>query len=796
MFLLLWPLAWTLATYRLYFLGIDTSESRATPPRHLATLTHECYADPRDPYQCRALLNNGTWTQTTTQGPPLTTEERWQPHGCDIHDYSSDELHRCFDGRRLAFLGDSTVRQTFREAAKKFDAHLLDSLPSKSHQNIHLQSRNVMIDFIWDPWLNSKRFGIEVRNGMRSGSPQEPLGTPGLDNNTTTAMLVIGAPGLWPIRYGAEDYLEPFRRSSSSVQALLRTSFDELAADRVADIPRIVLVPVQSLNHDRLDEKRASTMTSERIADLNSLIRRTIPSSHTLWAQNAMLDGCSARYQADGLHVASHIASTRANIVLNAHCNLGLVDMPRSRRICCSKDTTKLSELLAGPNMILFTPLYTSFTALTTQRQSWRHPGFAALYSLLGLLVLGGLASTMDRSSLFHKGTRSSGHGLIVRYSAAWVFISLLSWVKMTSPVPLDHDARTAFNPRSPARTATGFLSALQSEEIKGLMQMIILIYHYYHGSQVLWIYKTVRTLVSFYFFLSAYGHTTYFLDRENISLRRVANVLFRTNLLTLVLMGFMGTSYTTYYFVPALSFWFCVVWLALGLRKADNRRLVPFCLKMALCALVTDNMLLAPGILEKFVQIINNVLPLHIDDHEIRFRLELERYVVYAGSILAFLVHRHRASLAMRYSHQMRMCMRALVPCVLVYGYTFWHFNDKEAYNRVHPYVSWIPILAFVIVRNSTQTLRNGHMSLPAKVGSMSLETYLLQSHIWLADSAKSKLQIGIFRHSENAWRSPRIIMLGESVEQIALFIEFLAWSRAGRMFTSALTQFLFKLW
>ena len=63
-----------------------------------------------------------------------------------------------------------------------------------------------------------------------------------------------------------------------------------------------------------------------------------------------------------------------------------------------------------------------------------------------------------------------------------------------------------------------------------------------------------------------------------------------------------------------------------------------------------------------------------------------------------------------------------------------------KLEYNQMHPYFFWVPLLFYVMVRNSSTYIRTFHSNLLAQMGKITLETYLLQHHIWLADNAKSR--------------------------------------------------------
>ena len=49
-----------------------------------------------------------------------------------------------------------------------------------------------------------------------------------------------------------------------------------------------------------------------------------------------------------------------------------------------------------------------------------------------------------------------------------------------------------------------------------------------------------------------------------------------------------------------------------------------------------------------------------------------------------------------------------------------------KVIYNAYHSFISWIPILAIIIIRNTTLNLRNTYSALFAWIGKCSLEILL----------------------------------------------------------------------
>ena len=291
-------------------------------------------------------------------------------------------------------------------------------------------------------------------------------------------------------------------------------------------------------------------------------------------------------------------------------------------------------------------------------------------------------------------------------------------------------------------------------------MQFMILIYHYTGSSQFLGIYKLIRILVASYLFMTGFGHTIFFYRKSDYSLHRCATILIRLNFLSCLLPYAMGTDYLFYYFAPLLTFWYTVIYLTMRIGRSRNLSLTFLIAKIMVSACIVTILIRTSEVLETLFAIFRFTSNIKWDVSEWRFRLQLDAYVVFVGMLsgIAFveataMLHNPETeklpfhSVIRHYWAWIRIGIMAGALTALV---IYWHFaklfSTKVDYNHWMPYLSWLPILSFVILRNCFRTARNYRSSLFVWLGRHSLETFTLQFHIWLAADTKGLLALGIF--------------------------------------------------
>lgn len=801
-------------------------------PITIAIWCNLAYLSRNDPYHCRTLLSDGAWAPHAGQRDPEQDFAKWEPHNCRMVEYSRGQFHDCLGGRRVVFAGDSTMRQVYWAAASRLDhmkAHvaLLDVVVDDSkHDNLFFEAEGVKLEFIWDPWLNSSHLHSELLK-FRAQETFADFGAVKSKDDESAGLVILGSPGLWAARHGGDDYFGLFKRGIDSVRIHFGSNLQDSLVAPTKDFRRnndlapnqILLAPVQEPWYKSLSADRAQTIQPEKVDKMNAYLARWSPEeqSHILWAYNTMTEGEESAYEINGIHILDRIAERKIDVALNARCNSAMGHQIPQQATCCVRYPKPIMLQQAVYLAAALLAIVLGIRYGTNTLFALRSDNIAGVvFCVLAILIY---CHATDRR---HEYLRLERHYDAAKFLGScfvfWV-ASLLSWRS---------DSQPAGQPSKSGRESTvqndkGFLSREQSNEWKGWMQCLILIYHFNYASQTLWVYKLIRLLVSAYIFLTGYGHTMYLLKTEDFSIRRVAATLFRLNFLSAILPYMMGTSYNFYYFAPIITFWYLVVYVTLRVFKRYNQDPLKLLLKLMLAAAITTLVIFVPQPLQLVSTISRVVFHSKWDSTEMSFRLRLDRYVVFFGMWTASLVHRmsvlranssipEYAQLVDPRTGQSSLidpvlailefpdylsgpikplacgCSALSILCFTIITQTA--IGNKELYNKVHPLTSWVPIVSFLILRNSYRRLRNMHLALPAAFGGISLELYVLQYHVWLGGDATAKLGMGLGdRFGNRSW----LAVPNKYLEPLLIGGMFICVSVYARCATEALTKRLF---
>ncbi|XP_064465958.1 N-acetylneuraminate 9-O-acetyltransferase-like [Ornithodoros turicata] len=679
---------------------------------------------------CKWLLSDGRF-----QGYHV-----WQPYGCMLHTYSNAESRMCmryiayWGGKNhIVFLGDSRIRQLYlaflRQVQASASASEGDTKPQHDLKFID-KDLKLTVEFIWQPVVNTSMYNAYERW----------LLLPARERPT----VVVTGSATW--------FIKKFNASEAALEQY-RTNMVHLVPylDHLANTTRVLWVMQGPVTPGKLDPSR-KMITNEQIDLYNEAAANALRYSNVdLWSSVRLISLGYNNDQEDGLHTGMFAVNYAIQILTNMYCN---DHMNYNDGTCCSS---------SEPVTMLQIVTFSAFGVLSILAIAmFVHRKLMARR----LLLFHGDTRPLVIGSIKHDKTENSWYSLVVNLAKLGLIMSYFFLCDRTNFFMKENKYYTHFNFFLPVAYVfalglffteetqhTQVLHRDQTNEWKGWMQLIILIYHMTGASQVLPIYMHIRVLVTSYLFLTGYGHFTYFWHKGDFGLYRLWQMLFRMNLLVVVLCLCMNRPYQFYYFVPLVSFWFVVVFVTMTTipqvvatsAEANPLQYLYLVLKFVGLLSVVTVLYLSEVFFEKiFVTRPWKALFVTTDDSikEWWFRWKIDRYSVASGMLFAlahYVMKQYKVIDDNNHGNLFSRGLSLTVTLASLIGigfYTTFAFacRAKPDCNEIHAYISFVPIISYVILRNISGLLRTRYSTFFAWFGKISLELFIAQYHIWLA--------------------------------------------------------------
>uniref|UniRef100_A0A7N8Y1Q6 N-acetylneuraminate (7)9-O-acetyltransferase n=1 Tax=Mastacembelus armatus TaxID=205130 RepID=A0A7N8Y1Q6_9TELE len=659
-------------------------------------------------------------------------ENVWQPYGCMMHKYKTTEAKTCLAEKRVAFVGDSRIRQLFYSFIKIIDPQQRED----GNKVIGDRTRGPQ-DFLWHP---------EANNSMK-----ERLISWTRETSAKPDVVILGA-ATWSIKLhsGSTETLQQYKVNLTAIAVHL---------EKLADPGEVYWVLQDPVNEEMLSENR-KMITNQQLELYNEAAAYVLNSSKRNGRSKVKLLAASRQaaletitQSVDGLHLPEGTLSVGSMVLMNSVCNKLLRPIDGS---CCQtlRPPNFLQKLAAcfflGSALVFLVlhilgsnrhrrPVPPDVESLEEKKPATATTPLgpkAPFQALCRMGVIMGYFYLCDRADVFMKEQKFYTH---------YTFFIPLIYIFVLGVFYSENSKETKL------------LNREQTDEWKGWMQLVILIYHISGASAFIPVYMHVRVLVAAYLFQTGYGHFSFFWLKGDFGLYRVCQVLFRLNFLVLVLCMVMDRPYQFYYFVPLVTFWFVVIYATMAMwpqilqKKANSSGIWHLGVLAKLLGLLLFICFFAfsQGVFVSIFSVwpISKLFELNGSIHEWWFRWKLDRFAVIHGMLFAFiyLVLQKRQVLSEGKGENLFSAkisnLLLFLSVVFFITYSIWASSckTKTECNEMHPYIS--VILAFILIRNIPGYARSIYSSFFAWFGKISLELFICQYHIWLAADTKGIL-------------------------------------------------------
>lgn len=350
---------------------------------------------------------------------------------------------------------------------------------------------------------------------------------------------------------------------------------------------------------------------------------------------------------------------------------------------------------------------------------------------------------------------RNDNHNMTTFWFMNLILLIISAWTWNTSahgPSTNTHTtASAAATDATPATVKITFLSREQTEEWKGWMQFMFIMYHYYRAYSV---YNYIRVFVSSYVWMTGFGNYLYFEKTKDFSFERILSMVIRINYFPLLLCLLLGVPLELYYVVPLHTVGFFITMLTCYMAQLLDRQGYwghSTSRVIAITLMAIFHILFYETNLVQSLQLIFG--------KEISFRFQADKYSAWLGIFSAFFMKRITEFLTFAYgsssqsggdttlhfggsiwkvSHISWIQRIVGLFLLLSWYFGFGYKTDKYEYNAFHPYVFILPLVGYLMIRNSSKYLTEFHSSVLEFLGKNTLETYVLQFHLFMNHSVQ----------------------------------------------------------
>jgi N-acetylneuraminate 9-O-acetyltransferase len=258
-------------------------------------------------------------------------------------------------------------------------------------------------------------------------------------------------------------------------------------------------------------------------------------------------------------------------------------------------------------------------------------------------------------------------------------------------------------------------------------------------------VYNEIRVFVSAYVWMTGFGNFLYFDKQQDFSLERGLSMWLRINYFPLLLSFCLNVPLELYYVVPLHTAGFFITMATCKLAAIFREKQICHgnhfhCNLIAILTCLLIHVLFYETPMVDILKLFST---------EYHFRFQADKYTAWVGILSGLLWFKVKAYMQWAYlteesaltlHHKLAIWGQRMggVGLILFWYSMFGYMADKYIYNPTHPYVFWIPVVGWLMIRNSSKYLCEVHCTALEFFGKITLETYVLQFHLFMTKNVQ----------------------------------------------------------
>jgi hypothetical protein len=233
---------------------------------------------------------------------------------------------------------------------------------------------------------------------------------------------------------------------------------------------------------------------------------------------------------------------------------------------------------------------------------------------------------------------------------------------------------------------------------------------------------------------MTGFGNFLYFSKKQDFSVERAISMWLRINYFPILLSIANSVPFDLFYIVPlhTTAFFITMVTCYVASKLLDSSWSQDRRNAAAIGLCFAAHVVFYETPLVNFLKIFSD---------EIHFRFQADKYSAILGILSGYFWSKFTAFMQWCYNSPTQTSEQLMaawaqriggVGLIALWWVLFGHI-DKFTYNPIHPYIFWMPIAGWLMLRNSSKYLTELHSTALEFFGRITLETYVLQFHVFM---------------------------------------------------------------